>query len=60
MKKLIITGFLFGTVAILYCCVAKKQKATVHTYAGTEKCQSCHKKEFELFKTSDHYHAMYN
>ncbi len=58
MKKLIITGFLFGTVAILYCCVAKKQKATVHTYAGTEKCQSCHKKEFELFKTSDHYHAM--
>ncbi len=27
-------------------------------YVGSEKCQSCHQKEFELFKISDHFHAM--
>ena len=30
----------------------------MHTYVGTSQCQSCHQKEMELFKASDHYHAM--
>lgn len=58
MKKYITIGVLILAVTILYCCVAKKQRVTAHSYVGTEKCQSCHQKEAELFKTSDHYHAM--
>src|SRR6476469_5336178 len=30
----------------------------VASYVGSIKCQSCHEKEFALYKTSDHYHAM--
>ena len=28
------------------------------TYVGSVKCQSCHEKEYALYKTSDHFHAM--
>jgi tetratricopeptide (TPR) repeat protein len=28
------------------------------SYVGSVKCQSCHEKEYALYKTSDHFHAM--
>ena len=37
---------------------AAPAQADAATYAGSEKCQSCHEKEFSLWKSSHHYQAM--
>lgn len=33
-------------------------KKTEPEYIGSQSCQSCHKEIYDLYKTSDHYHAM--
>jgi tetratricopeptide (TPR) repeat protein/ssDNA-binding Zn-finger/Zn-ribbon topoisomerase 1 len=38
--------------------VDRADSPTMAGYVGSIKCQSCHEKEFALYKTSDHYHAM--
>jgi tetratricopeptide (TPR) repeat protein len=30
----------------------------IATYVGSVKCQGCHEKEYSLYKSSDHFHAM--
>src|SRR6478672_11369877 len=37
---------------------AKNESNGLASYVGSVKCQSCHQKEFDLYKTSDHFHAM--
>ena len=38
-------------------CNTASKKATPD-YVGSQSCQSCHKEIYDLYKTSDHYHAM--
>ncbi len=45
-------------VTVFYQCINKKTLVQGAVYTGSEKCHACHKKEFDLFKTSDHFHAM--
>lgn len=58
MKKNIVLSMLVFILVFFYRCVNNANPATSFSYIGSEKCQSCHQKEFELFKMSDHYHAM--
>ena len=46
-------------VVLMYCCTggAGKQAMAVKN-VGSEKCQQCHKKEFDQYRSSDHFHAM--
>ncbi len=60
MKIIITTSILISLVVVLYCCVesARPPGKKTFSYVGTDKCQSCHKGEFESYLTSDHFHAM--
>src|SRR5678810_487841 len=33
-------------------------QSNIASYVGSIKCQSCHQKEYALYKSSDHFHAM--
>src|SRR4029078_5441790 len=59
--KIITTIFLIlFCIVLFYCCVeyTRPQNKAAITYAGTEKCQSCHAKEYNSYTGSDHFHAM--
>lgn len=58
MKAFMVIAFLVTFVIVFHRCVNRNSIAKNATYTGSDKCQSCHKKEFDLFKTSDHFHAM--
>ena len=54
IASLLLLFFLF------YCCVesTKPEDVKALTYTGSEKCQSCHAKEYDNYISSDHFHAM--
>jgi predicted CXXCH cytochrome family protein len=59
--KIITTIFLIlFCIVLFYCCVeyTRPENKAAITYAGTEKCQSCHAKEYNSYTGSDHFHAM--
>lgn len=59
MRIFTVTSFLVLLIVLFYCCTNdSEKKAASFTNAGTEKCQACHKKEFDLYQSSDHFHAM--
>ncbi|HYK44829.1 MAG TPA: cytochrome c3 family protein [Parafilimonas sp.] len=60
MKIVTAIALLLGLFILFYCCVesTKPEVATPPTYVGSEKCQSCHGKEYNSYLTSDHFHAM--
>ena len=58
MKKIIVLSLLVFIFLFFHRCVNHANPAASFSYIGSEKCQSCHQKEFDLFKMSDHYHAM--
>ena len=59
MKIIAITFSLVLLVISFYCCTGDTgKKATSFTNVGSEKCQACHKKEFDSYRSSDHFHAM--
>ncbi len=43
-----------------YCCVEATTPGNTAApeYVGSEKCQSCHSKEYTAYESSDHFHAM--
>lgn len=51
---------LFLSVSILEYCKPKSSLVDDkdNTFVGDQTCQSCHKKEYELYKQSDHFRAM--
>jgi tetratricopeptide (TPR) repeat protein len=59
---ILITAFLTSAVIFLEYCKTADNKAeqnqAEYGYVGDSKCQSCHAKEFDLWKSSDHYKAM--
>ena len=61
---MVITGLLVFSIFILeYCKPANQDKAALTSsgdaaYVGDQSCQSCHAKEFDLWKQSDHFKAM--
>src|SRR5215471_4848302 len=60
MKIITVTALLACLFVLFYCCVESTKPETVNpaTYVGSEKCQSCHAKEYNNYVTSDHFHAM--
>ncbi|MEO7766057.1 MAG: multiheme c-type cytochrome [Ferruginibacter sp.] len=58
MKKIKVLAFLILLVMIFHQCLNTGRPVHKRLYTGSDKCQSCHPKEFELYKTSDHFHAM--
>lgn len=58
MKAFQVIAAVLLFVTVFYQCMYKKVPVSAASYTGTDKCQACHKKEFDLFKTSDHFHAM--
>jgi hypothetical protein len=38
--------------------VAAPQARSAPAFVGSEKCRACHQPEYELWKGSNHYHAM--
>ncbi len=61
MKKFAVVSSIVLVVSLLYCCVqsSKPEAPTAPlTYSGSEKCQSCHPKEYSCYLGSDHFHAM--
>src|SRR5205809_88437 len=60
MKILTTTALLLFFFVLFYCCVESTKPETVNTptYVGSEKCQSCHAKEYSNYLASDHFHAM--
>lgn len=59
MRIAAVTSFVVLLVVLFYCCTNDTAKHSASfSYAGTEKCQSCHKKQFDLYLSSDHFHAM--
>jgi len=38
--------------------VAAPQARSASVFVGSEKCRACHQPEYELWKGSNHYHAM--
>jgi hypothetical protein len=58
MKKIAIIFFLVIGVLILLRCGNSEKSIKQATYAGSDKCQSCHQHEFSLYSQSDHFHAM--
>jgi len=59
MKIIAVTFSLILLVTAFYCCTGDigKKRITL-TNVGAQKCQACHKKEFDLYRSSDHFHAM--
>lgn len=60
MKLATITAVILFCFAVFYCCVeaTKPEEIPVSTYVGSEKCESCHAKEYSAYETSDHFHSM--
>lgn len=58
MKILLAVTFLSGLIFLGYRCVYNQGVENEYAYVGTETCGSCHTKELNAFKLSDHYHAM--
>ena len=60
MKIKIVSIILFLFVAMVCCMHTKKTDgdAANYTYVGTDKCQSCHPKEYKDYSVSFHFHAM--
>ncbi len=58
MKILKVTIALTVLVVVLNQCMQMKKSVNSAEYVGSDKCQSCHQKQTELFKISDHFHAM--
>jgi predicted CXXCH cytochrome family protein len=59
MKAGLITLVLFMLVLVFNkCLITGESKNKELSYVGTDKCQSCHLKEYQHYKTSDHFHAM--
>lgn len=60
MKIITVISLLSFIVFFLYCGVETTKPETVvpATYVGTDKCQSCHAKEYNNYLSSDHFHAM--
>lgn len=59
MRIFSVAVILILVVVLFYCCTGGAGKqAMVVKNVGSEKCQQCHKKEFELYRSSDHFHAM--
>lgn len=56
MRIFIVTLSIIAAMLVFYRCT---NNVTVSaTYVGTDKCGQCHQKEMQMFKLSDHYHAM--
>jgi tetratricopeptide (TPR) repeat protein len=59
LKKISLLAFLIVLVVFFYQCTHQSVPVVATAaYTGSAKCQSCHEKEFALYKTSNHYHAM--
>src|SRR5580765_7941172 len=60
MKILTTTALLLFLFVLFYCCVesTKPEAISASSYVGSEKCQSCHAKEYKNYISSDHFHAM--
>jgi tetratricopeptide (TPR) repeat protein len=60
MKLITITLVILFCFFVFYCCVeaTKPEEVAAPTYVGSEKCQSCHAKEYSAYETSDHFHSM--
>lgn len=58
MRKLISISILVVLAIVFNYCSDKFSTQPEATYVGSDKCQSCHKNEFELYSKSDHFHAM--
>src|SRR5690349_19665235 len=60
MKTVITLTFFLFLFALYHSCVqsTKPTLAIEPTYVGSEKCQSCHTKEYDNYLSSDHFHAM--
>ncbi|MFN5642566.1 MAG: ammonia-forming cytochrome c nitrite reductase subunit c552 [Sphingobacteriales bacterium] len=56
----ILTLALFLVVSLLEYCKPKPEtlSAGANDFVGDQSCQSCHKKEYDLYKQSDHFRAM--
>lgn len=65
-KPIAVALLVFAIVLTLSVIISTcKSQSTANTdsnknanYVGSAKCQSCHQKEYTLYKTSDHFHAM--
>lgn len=57
IKATLLISFFF---VFFYCCVESTTPEITAdaTYTGSEKCQSCHAKEYNAYSSSDHFHAM--
>lgn len=53
-------GGMAALLFLLYHCTnrAAPKPGTPAVYTGSEKCGSCHPKEWDLYRTSNHFHAM--
>src|SRR5213083_1766723 len=60
MKIITATALLILLFVLFYCCVesTKPEVVKAPTYVGSEKCQTCHAKEYNNYISSDHFHAM--
>jgi predicted CXXCH cytochrome family protein len=58
MKKIAILSILVIGVLILQRCGNSEKSLKQASYVGSDKCQSCHQREFSLHSQSDHFHAM--
>lgn len=60
IKKSLVTGGIVTLLFLLYHCTnrAAPKPGTAAVYTGSEKCGSCHPKEWDLYRTSNHFHAM--
>jgi len=58
----LIAVFLTSAVLLLEYCKPTVDKAVQkqeeYSYVGDSKCQNCHAREYDLWKTSDHFKAM--
>ncbi|MFC1580201.1 tetratricopeptide repeat protein [Thermodesulfobacteriota bacterium] len=68
MKSWKITGFIAAVIIVLsvpvyvlkvhYSGISQVEQQAPSAFVGTEKCATCHKREFDLWKGSHHDHAM--
>ncbi|MEI7472113.1 MAG: cytochrome c3 family protein [Chitinophagaceae bacterium] len=58
MKKLLVIALMLSAVIVFHQCISKQTSVQPAKYVGSDKCQGCHQKEFDLFVSSDHFHAM--
>src|SRR6476620_5916955 len=58
MKKIAIISVVVCGVFLLLKCGRSDKSVKQTSYVGSDKCQTCHQKEFSLYSQSDHFHAM--